>query len=906
MEHLKQISLSLPLRELLLFFLTFLLFSTLPAQVTIKERAEIKPKSATSLSSTANLEIVLSWISYADEGESHRPMQLRILDPGNNYHGFDPYTESASGNYSSQILDDEGTYYTGQTTYIDNAASPGWYTIEALGDTLTVSHYYGDVYADIYINNEWSTGIVFSFRYEYGSIPGTRYVSVQKYNRIFGEADPCVPGTLQFSFEENLDLQDGGLQHGNLTSFFTSILGTCVDTLVPYYKYELLGDSMTWGYLRVQNSTRTGTVLDSVSLRDIEFDAWGKNPEVPQAVSLRVSSEDGSIIADTVTFNVLPANARVISGKSTSAYADTIQLIPGDTTLLTMQIRSTDGSWTEKPTNWAAIYNIVKADTFGFLYSPDSSQAGSNIDGYPSVIYSAYQKTEPDSIEVLIQLVSHEPFDTTATSSARNNGIREQLPKTKSLPTKGGFTNLRQRTSSMLSDYNSGMQYGLARLVIKKQHSILLGETKYYHADTVKGKLQIKESKTPVEEGIPGLQFTVERYPVNDSSGKRLGVYYEYRDTSGERFQDTTQQIRLIGRYWSADSNYFVRLSATNGSLADSIIIEVKKPGSLLSPGQKPTYRLSKDVFYNTIKIDSLCIALGGKYGIPPHMLKGQMMKEAWHRNRDETTGFAPTYRYEPYTTQFNKKYFNGLFLTNRFRIRDNGDMGTDPVPTDHNNVELINYPTEKKSVWDMIKNYSDLGDNPQFRMYGKYKDGSSELTFSVYGYTTIQNIYDKILSISKKFFNVDSFPEYLDSALIKARDSISIFLENDWNGGIKDNTMGLKNIPAQTRIASSYGLLQILYPEALFFGYDSTLASNTPEMLDIDSIGLPLAMKKHLKNLRDTLHTSPESNNWSIGFDAAMKGMFKRWHRQGGYAQEVINNANLFLPKRKTQGIQP
>jgi hypothetical protein len=62
MKRLKQISLSLPHRELLLFILTLLFFSTLPAQVRIKERTEIAPQisKVVSISDCGNYNTICS------------------------------------------------------------------------------------------------------------------------------------------------------------------------------------------------------------------------------------------------------------------------------------------------------------------------------------------------------------------------------------------------------------------------------------------------------------------------------------------------------------------------------------------------------------------------------------------------------------------------------------------------------------------------------------------------------------------------------------------------------------------------------------------------------------------------------------------------------------------------------
>lgn len=350
-----------------------------------------------------------------------------------------------------------------------------------------------------------------------------------------------------------------------------------------------------------------------------------------------------------------------------------------------------------------------------------------------------------------------------------------------------------------------------------------------------------------------------------------------------------------MGRYWYPDTTFEVRLKALHGGRSDSIIISVEKPHSLGS-----THNLSKGVFNNRVNIDSICSIAGGKYGIPPQLIKGQMQKETYAMDfgGEIGSGFAPGYLYEPYTLQFDRSR-QTFFATNRFRVTGRTEMGTDPVPTNHQHVQLISYPTTGQTVWDMIRDYSQIKNNTTqgARLYGKrVADHGDSLSF---GYRPPRVIYNKILSAFKDSLDVKKNPSRRDSAFTLARDSLARFLQNEWDGGISTNPKGLDSIWAQTRMASSYGLLQITYPVAVDRGYLVT-QSNTPERLNIDSVYLPYCMENHRVNFQAANRFNLDvSNSWSTGFDEAIRKMVQRWNPYAdGYGNLVVKNSKHFLPK--------
>ncbi len=195
-----------------------------------------------------------------------------------------------------------------------------------------------------------------------------------------------------------------------------------------------------------------------------------------------------------------------------------------------------------------------------------------------------------------------------------------------------------------------------------KSRDILLGQTKYYWAESDTNddkRLIINESETIPDASTQPNALKVNFSVTKDTADNKLGVYYEnkYYDykNNAERDLDKNFFIRLLGRYWTPDTTFKVHLYATtqDGQRSGDIAIKVKKPSRL---GNR--YSKARDVFGNRINIDSICVLYAGIYGIPPQFIKGQMQQEADTCNFGGNIGigFAPSYRYEPYTVQFWKR----------------------------------------------------------------------------------------------------------------------------------------------------------------------------------------------------------------------------------------------------------
>ncbi|MFH0988580.1 MAG: hypothetical protein V1799_01020 [bacterium] len=412
-----------------------------------------------------------------------------------------------------------------------------------------------------------------------------------------------------------------------------------------------------------------------------------------------------------------------------------------------------------------------------------------------------------------------------------------------------------------------------------KENEILLGETKYYYTVLRGDKLEIEETSNPIlpAEGISSEGVWSNSAVQKVEGDEKLGVYWEKKKPEGAGLPNGL--IRLVGRYWEKDKTFRVKLTAIYQNLTTSISIKVTKPTRLLTPGQNPTYQLSRDVFNNEIDIDSICISYGGKYGVPPHFIKGQMEQEADHHGNR----FNPSYRYEPYTVQF----WPGVIamVTNPFFVRES-PVNDPPIPQ-HQNVRTIEYPYPNKTVWDMVYDHSQLVNDindESHRLYGiRNTDGS--MNFSPY--STLTNKYREYLNEFLETYNSSI-------AISKANERIVVFLRDKWKGG-------LKNVKAQTRIASSYGLLQMLYTTALARRYPSD-RQHLPEELNVTTAIMELSLKYQKSLLERYLgYALEETGDWPAGFETSFRFIvYYKWNPNEWYRNGVMRKVLHYLPQNQ------
>ena len=404
--------------------------------------------------------------------------------------------------------------------------------------------------------------------------------------------------------------------------------------------------------------------------------------------------------------------------------------------------------------------------------------------------------------------------------------------------------------------------------------TILLGETKYFQAKedpSNSNQIVLQGYSTPQSQGLTAVNFVIS--PI---VGSRVGAYYESRDEEGGILP--TDQIRLVGRFWAPDTTFKVRLTATHSGRSVSREITVLKPHSLGT-----SYRTTRDVRDSVVNIDSICIFVGGKNGIPPQLIKGQMQRES----KIASFGFAPSYRFEPFneeTGQF-QIHDNEKWTDNQAYVTVSG-MGTVAVPQ-HQNVRDIDYPTTPRRVWYFLEQHSDLvTPSPQIRMYGK-RLPNGRMDFAYANYKTIQQKYDgyfkKIRTTNQQLADTTVAARARDSLIVELRDHLK--LDSMW---------------AQTRLASSYGLLQMTFVVANERGYPKNNPSYPPERLNENDVFFSLVLTHQTKLLKKVLGSDyNRSGNWTRSFSDRMHELMRQWNGARIYADSVVYFSGNYPPIR-------
>jgi hypothetical protein len=421
--------------------------------------------------------------------------------------------------------------------------------------------------------------------------------------------------------------------------------------------------------------------------------------------------------------------------------------------------------------------------------------------------------------------------------------------------------------------------------------TILLGETKYYQAipdtnpkNTDKLIFREMHETNGWKRGGDSIKYTVSpEFP-----SYKLGVYYEFRDNDGIALEKDL--IRLVGRYWTPDTTFKVRLKADSedGKRHGKIVIGVMKPKRLYKLASSlPWYNEAWGIRYNRIDIDSLCIWYGGNIGIPPQVIKGQMFQESYK----EGGNFWPSYRYEPWADygfvhQKNKSYALA-YMEQPFWVTgkppkpmgSGKDIPPKDTPLGHYNVKPIFYTTEPVTIADYVINHWD-------KYFLQSRDsiiGSKALTDK---FRDFLNTYNDILLLSP-FILGDPY-------------SIATsFILGDIHEKYTDY--------AQTRKAASYGFIQMLYTTAQNMGYNvgkSIDESFGPEELNDETIEMPLYKKFTERNLRidfedEKIPVIPEAN-WPKGWEQTWMDSFWIYNSGDGYSASVFNHAKKFYPQSK------
>ena len=442
----------------------------------------------------------------------------------------------------------------------------------------------------------------------------------------------------------------------------------------------------------------------------------------------------------------------------------------------------------------------------------------------------------------------------------------------------------------------------------------MLGETRYYYVVDNGGPPYIDSTSNPNNtsnkaDGAVWGSDAVTAVTDQPNSGKRPGLYWEKdKPIPGDESHNLPAgMIRVIGRYWhQPDSVYKVMLKTTyNGqTIMSDFPIYTIAPEKLLTPGQSPTYKLSRDVLNNPINIDSICILYGGIYGIPPHFLKGQMFTEAGHKDFGAYWGLAPSYRYEPFSryAQLSKDWEESSLYSDRYwhvdPKRSDHKMGLGKDIPIHQNICDMDYPRWPKTVWDIIWDHSELvnlGSGPsdiQHRVYGSRENG-----IMIFPYSNMQEVYKGFLDRARLFSGFST-----QTKEDMARGDMIVYLRDKWQGGAKD-------MVAQTRLASSYGLLQMMYDRAVrSVGFPCDDPQLSPEDFNITDTNMVRSLRYMKKLLQNSLTLAVEENgNWPNGFENKFKKYIWRIWNTGSskgskdalkYSKTVYTNVKRFFPQ--------
>jgi hypothetical protein len=455
-----------------------------------------------------------------------------------------------------------------------------------------------------------------------------------------------------------------------------------------------------------------------------------------------------------------------------------------------------------------------------------------------------------------------------------------------------------------LGDWGDALYSGRGELRIEKPRDILLGETKYYQArpdpNNSAGLIFVEMSETSGwVAGGQAAQFTVTaEQPVS-----KLGVYYEFKDNDGLPLAG--DMIRIIGRYWKQDTTYKVRLTATSGVRSGSIVIEVKKPDVLGDPNLTDNVRHTRiiDVKGDTLWLDEEIFRYAGEWGIPPQLIKGQIDKETLPH-------FAFNWRYEPFKDiEFHSSPGKAkLFFKEDIPfVVTESSMGTGDLPTLHRNevpFPYVNSPVKRSEYvtknWDAVYVQHHTGDELDKII------GSRDLT------KHWAELYSAIRS-NNNISDADARNEAHNKLKGEIQDP-----DNEEFGEDFDDL-------AQTRIVTSYGLVQMMYTTAVsttfketgsWYGvpgsvfmdrYAGTLPS---EKLNEYEYSFPRYVDWTLQHLRKTLGVGQEEglpdHNWSDGYESIWVYTMQK-HNAGEtdtrgtplYGLDVLRRAGQYWPSK-------
>jgi hypothetical protein len=232
---------------------------------------------------------------------------------------------------------------------------------------------------------------------------------------------------------------------------------------------------------------------------------------------------------------------------------------------------------------------------------------------------------------------------------------------------------------------------------------------------------------------------------------------------------------------------------------------------------------------------------------------------------------------------------------TNRYWIESETELGDPPIPH-HNNIRDLRGPLDNYpgfiTVWE-IYNEKNHGQN---KMYGfkAYKDMKRD-------YWDVYNL-NWVDTLKRRGVNANLI---VDSARVLADTSYIKFLRDSIGG------KGMYGTPAQTRIAASYGLMQLTYFSGAtsFVGYGYNYPNNDPEyrpeFIMIPDINIEYGCKHFLGKLRSKKALGSvkylEEDTWprEKAYELSYWRGLKLYNGDSVYPNLVFNYAKKNLPKK-------
>jgi len=390
---------------------------------------------------------------------------------------------------------------------------------------------------------------------------------------------------------------------------------------------------------------------------------------------------------------------------------------------------------------------------------------------------------------------------------------------------------------------------------------ILLGQEKYFYcAKSCGDNITIKETTGHIlpPDGLADVSF--DDPMATAESDLEQSVYWDNQYpviSSDNILQDTKElpagMIRIVGRYWHLGEISQVSMMAHEGNDDGApwaqITITVQKPDLL---GDNPHH--VNDVLGNDFDLDGKIITLAGDYGIPPQLIKAQIEKES---------SFLPAYRWEPfYDVWMQLNWVDFRENTSLYKVTPSSD-GDPGVPTNHSNAHP-NYPHDlHNTIWDKFYGESKaLNSAATANNYPPYANDGRPL----WKQPALDGWQGAFLTNAINAAH-NNIPNYIDQGRLAAND----WLQNKYEAGNMKLT-------AQTRLAASYGFMQLLYTTAVQMHYPMDIVAggsngNLPENINITETNFGLAIPWLEKQLESELKTEnyPNSNPqcyWQLGYE--------------------------------------